>query len=148
MSDAIDGASSLEEKAEAMEQLLWEHCRSPEGLVYCFVMADTLRRVATSDIAAVAPDPDALTKADLRYGSETLEVATTADGPQYAFKGKWFDGWITQLVVEYSMSINVFNRWNWRLPALPGFSSILSIVALATGRVQVTQRFTPCMREG
>jgi len=47
------------------------------------------------------------------------------------------------LTVTYSVPGGFFNRWNWRLPALPGFSGILSALVLETGEIQITERFYP-----
>ena len=37
---AIKNATSPDAKAEAVETMLWDFCRSPENVIYCFVMAD------------------------------------------------------------------------------------------------------------
>lgn len=57
---AVRDAVTPEAKAQAVETLIWDHCRSPEKVVYCFVLADRLDRVRFDDIAASAPDPEAL----------------------------------------------------------------------------------------
>ena len=87
MKDDSDEASSIRGRAEEVENRLWERCRSPEGVLYCFVMADTLRRVSATDVAEAAPMPEALSEADLRYGNETLEVRTVDGRPQYLLQG-------------------------------------------------------------
>ena len=79
-------ASTLQDKADAIERMVWDRCRSPEGLVYCFVMAETLERPGIDDVLSTAPDPDLLT--DLMYNDEKLEVRHTDDGkPQYLLQG-------------------------------------------------------------
>lgn len=47
------------------------------------------------------------------------------------------------LTVTYSIPGGLFNRWNWRLPALPGFSSVLAAVLLPSGDLKVMARFYP-----
>jgi len=47
------------------------------------------------------------------------------------------------LTVTYTVPAGLFNRWNWKLPALPGFSSVIGTVVLASGDLQVVERFYP-----
>ncbi|MCK5734571.1 MAG: hypothetical protein KAI38_10320, partial [Candidatus Latescibacteria bacterium] len=84
---SISAAQSLDEKAKAMDALLWERCRSPENLLHCFVMKDALHRVTQEDIAVEAPDPDKLSEEDLMYGSEKMVVRWVNGLPQYLMQG-------------------------------------------------------------
>lgn len=79
--------TDLDRVADDVESLLWEQCRSPEGLIYCFVMESSRRRVGIDDIAEAAPDPDALAPEDLRIVSEPLEVSRAQGVPQYLLQG-------------------------------------------------------------
>lgn len=78
---------SIEKKAREIDTLLWKHCRSPENLLYTFVMKDALHRVTQEDIAAEAPDPDKLSEKDLMYSSEKMSVRWVNGKPQYLVQG-------------------------------------------------------------
>ena len=84
---AIAAATSPDDKAAAIETMLWDFGRSPENLIYCFTMGDTFDRVRIGDVASGAPDPDKLTPDDLKYASETLTVRWQGDTPQYLMQG-------------------------------------------------------------
>ncbi len=84
---SISEAHGLDDKAKAMDALLWGRCRSPENLLYCFVMKDALHRVTQADIAAEAPDPEKLSEEDLMYGSEKMVVRRVNEMPQYLMQG-------------------------------------------------------------
>lgn len=84
---SISAEHNMDEKARAIDELLWERCRSPEDLLYCFVMKDALHRVTQEDIAAEAPDPDKLSEEDLMYGSEKMSVRRVNGLPQYLMQG-------------------------------------------------------------
>ena len=47
------------------------------------------------------------------------------------------------LTVTYTVPRGLFNRWNWRLPALPGFSNVIAAVVLPSGDLKVMARFYP-----
>jgi len=49
----------------------------------------------------------------------------------------------TYLTVTYTVPGGLFNRWNWRLPALPGFSSVIAAVLLPSGDLKIMARFYP-----
>jgi len=84
----VKEAETWGEKVAAVERMIWERCRSPEGLVYCFVMAETLDRPRIDDVLSTAPDPDGLTGADYMYNDEKLAVRYTLEGkPQYLLQG-------------------------------------------------------------
>ena len=85
--EAIAGAATPDEKAAAIETMLWDFGRSPEDLVYCFTMGDTFGRVTIDDVASGAPDPAALSPEDLKYSNETLTVRWQGDTPQYLLQG-------------------------------------------------------------
>jgi hypothetical protein len=80
-------AHGLDDKAKAIDALLWKRCRSPEDLLYCFVMRDALHRVTQEDIAAEAPDPGKLSEEDLMYGDVQLSVRWVNGLPQYLMQG-------------------------------------------------------------
>jgi hypothetical protein len=84
---SVSPEHSITEKARSVEEFLWSRCRSPEGLLYCFVMGGSLRRVTQEDIAAYAPDPDQLSQADLMYASEKMTVRRVNGMPQYLMQG-------------------------------------------------------------
>ena len=84
---AIEQADTPAAKAAAIETMLWEFGRSPEGLSYCFIMGDTLTRVTLDDVAAAAPEPESLTAEQLRYGNETLTFRRVDGKPQYLLQG-------------------------------------------------------------
>ena len=87
VSAAITAATTPDEKASAIETMLWDFARSPENLIYCFIMGDTFRRVTIDEVAAAAPDPESLSPADLAYASETLTYRHQGDTPQYLLQG-------------------------------------------------------------
>lgn len=65
----------------------------------------------------------------------------TARGPTYDFRPKFFGGFKMWLLVTYTVPGGLFNRWNWKLPALPGFSNVIAAVFLPSGELQVIARF-------
>ncbi|MCD4669201.1 MAG: hypothetical protein K8S14_02010 [Actinomycetia bacterium] len=78
----------IDDKASAIDILIWEHCRSPENLLHLFVMKKSLHRVTQDDIAEAAPDPDALAEKDLIYsGKEKMAVRWKNGKPQYLMQG-------------------------------------------------------------
>jgi len=84
---AIAGAETPDAKAAAIEIMLWDFGRSPEGLIYCFIMGDTLSRVTIDDVAAAAPEPEKLTAEELKYSNETLTFRRVGGKPQYLLQG-------------------------------------------------------------
>lgn len=84
---SISDAHSVDDKAKAIDALLWERCRSPENVLYCFVMHHALHRVTQEDIAVEAPDPDKLSRDDLMYGDEEMSVRWVHGLPQYLMQG-------------------------------------------------------------
>jgi hypothetical protein len=73
----------IDAKAEAIDSLLWNNCRSPENLLYCFLIGDPPRRITIDDIAATAPDPENLPIGELAYDDDTMEVRWIDGKPQY-----------------------------------------------------------------
>jgi hypothetical protein len=63
-------------------------------------------------------------------------------GPDFLLVVRIDSNWYSHLDVTYLLP-GWFNRWNWKLPALPGFSHIVSVVALPSGWLRVKQRFYP-----
>jgi len=63
----------------------------------------------------------------------------------WKFKTKWNSGstWRAYLDITYTVPAGLFNRWNWRLPALPGFSNVIAAVVLPSGELKVMARFYP-----
>lgn len=85
--DVIDQSMVLNSKARAVDTMLWEKCRSPENLLYSFVVPHEWRRVTIEEPASTAPDPGALAPADLKYGDASLEVRQVDGKPQYLLQG-------------------------------------------------------------
>lgn len=85
-------------------------------------------------------------------GDTDLEVqdsstwAETDDGPTWSFHARWFPGAMMWMDVTYTMPSGLFNRWNWKLPALPGFSSAIAAVMLPSGDLRVIARFPAQLR--
>ena len=84
---SIVEAATPDAKAAAIETMLWDYGRSPENVIYCFIMADRLDRVRFEDVCAGAPDPEKLDKSQLRYGNETLTWQMVDGNPQYLLQG-------------------------------------------------------------
>ncbi|MCK4591439.1 MAG: hypothetical protein KAT86_06765, partial [Candidatus Latescibacteria bacterium] len=84
---SISASHRLDDKAKAIDELLWKHCRSPENVVYALVMKDALHRVTQADIAAEAPDPEKLSDEDFMYGDEKMSVRRVNGLPQYLMQG-------------------------------------------------------------
>ena len=64
------------------------------------------------------------------------------DGPRWGFKAR-ISGSRMWLDIDYTVPRGLFNRWNWRLPALPGFSNVIAAVVLPSGELKVLARFYP-----
>ena len=78
---------NIDDKASAIDTLVWNSCRSPENLIYTFVMKDSLHRVTQDDIAEAAPDPDKLAEKDLMFSNEKMSVRWENNKPQYFMQG-------------------------------------------------------------
>jgi len=74
---------------------------------------------------------------------EASTWSNTINGPLSFYHAKHGPSAINKmwLTVTWTAPLRFFNRFNWRLPRLPGFSNILAVAWLPCGRIQVTQRF-------
>jgi len=85
-------------------------------------------------------------------GDTDLEVqddsawTETAAGPEWYFHAKWFPGLMMWIDVTYTVPTGLFNRWNWKLPAMPGFSSVIAAVILPSGDIKVMARIPGRLR--
>lgn len=64
-------------------------------------------------------------------------------GPEFRMVVRIDTLWYSHLDVTYTLPSGFFNRWNWRLPALPGFSNVIAAVVLPSGDLKVLARFYP-----
>lgn len=85
--EAITDAVNIKQKAQAIDDFIWNNSRSPEGLVYCFVMSDTLSRPTIDEICNCVPVPDALEDKDSMYDGEKLDIRWVDSKPQYLMQG-------------------------------------------------------------
>jgi len=68
----------------------------------------------------------------------------SSEGPRLGYYAKKPIGTVRMwLTVTFSIPKGLFNRWNWRLPAMPGFSNVIAAVVLPSGDLKVLARFYP-----
>ena len=87
ITQAMAQATTPDIKAAAIETMLWDFGRSPENLIYCFLMADTFTRPTIDDVASVAPEPEALSAEQLEYSNESLTFHRVDGKVQYLMQG-------------------------------------------------------------
>lgn len=65
-------------------------------------------------------------------------------GPDFREVIRIGETWHSHLDVTYTVPVGFFNRFNWRLPAIPGFGNVLAVALVERdSAVQVVQRFYP-----